>query len=154
LRFVFSAKVSCGAARIQAPFLLSSGSLAKKAIDYEQHDRADRCNNDAAEIERLDLSQADETACKAAQNGADYADEDRNNNATGIFAGHDKFGKRTGNQAQENPGENTHIREDIAKAAEISSLKEARLLEPVETFEFPKPGSLTQDFGSLFIQMP
>ena len=91
-------KVFCVAAQNLAAFFLDSGSLGKKTVDDEQQNRANRCNEDAADIEGLNLSEADETAQKAAQDAADYADEDRDEKATGILARQEEFGEGTRDQ--------------------------------------------------------
>jgi hypothetical protein len=69
-------------------------SVAKKTVDDEQQNRTARCNKYAANIEGINLSEADETAQKAAQDASNYADENRDKDASGILAGHDELRKR------------------------------------------------------------
>ena len=83
-------------------------SLSNQSIDDEENDRADSGNENPAEVERFDLSETNVTTEKTADERASDADEDRDNDPAGVFPGHDELGKGPGNEAQEDPGENTH----------------------------------------------
>jgi hypothetical protein len=83
-------------------------SLSDQSIDDEEEDRADSGDENPSEVERFDLPETDKATEKTADDRASDADEDRDNDSAGVFPGHDELGEGPGNEAQEDPGENTH----------------------------------------------
>ena len=83
-------------------------SLSDQSIDDEEEDRADSGDENPAEVERFDLPEIDKATEKTADDRASDADEDRDNDPAGVFPGHDELGEGPSNEAQEDPGENTH----------------------------------------------
>ena len=72
------------------------------------NDQEDDGDKNSTEVERLDLPEPDEAAQKAADDRASDADEHRNDNPAWVLPGHNELCDSPGNEAQKDPGENTH----------------------------------------------
>ena len=69
------------------------------------------------------MAKPDESPKKPADHSTGNADQDGNEDSTRVFARHDEFGERTGDQAEKNPRENAHGCDvvGIAKTTESTS---------------------------------
>src|SRR5262249_47634708 len=83
-------------------------SFSEQSINDQEEDGADGSDENPAEVERLDLPETDEAAQKTADDRAGDADEDRDNDSARVLPGHNELCESPGNQAQKDPGENTH----------------------------------------------
>jgi len=83
-------------------------SFSQQSINDQEEDSADGGDENATEVERFDLPEADEAAHKAADDRAGDADEDCDYDPAWVLPGHDKLCDSPGNEAQKDPGENAH----------------------------------------------
>jgi len=75
---------------------LSSSSFTEKAIQDQKDYGSECCDDDAAEIERLDLSETHEAAKEAAEKTTHDSNENRHEETAGVIAGNYKLGERAG----------------------------------------------------------
>ena len=74
------------------------------SIDDERHNGADGGDENPTENKRLDFPETNEAPEKATNDSADDPDEDGDEDTARVFAGHDEFGKCSGDEAEEYPG--------------------------------------------------
>jgi hypothetical protein len=86
-----------------------SGSPAKEAVEDQQDDGSESGDNDAPQIERLNPAETDKATQEAAENRSDDPDEDSYDETAGVLTGNQKFSKSAGNQAEKDPGDNSHM---------------------------------------------
>ena len=83
-------------------------SFSQQSINDQEEDGADGGDENPTEVERFDLPKADEAAQKTANDRAGDADEDCDYDPAWVLPGHDELCDSPGNEAQKDPGENTH----------------------------------------------
>ena len=86
----------------------SGTRLPGNAIDGQQEKGAEGGDHDTPEIERLDFPESDEGPEETAENRADDPDEDRNDDSTRVFAGHDELRERSRDQSEQDPRYDSH----------------------------------------------
>jgi hypothetical protein len=83
--------------------------FCKQAIDDQEDDGTDGGNENAAEVEGGDFPKTDEGPEEAADNSASHPDEDGDEDSTRVFPGHDELCESPGDEAEEDPGDYTHM---------------------------------------------
>ena len=82
-------------------------------VSDEQEDRSDGCDEDAADVERLDFPESDEGSEKATDHAAGDADEDGDENPARVFARHDELRECAGHETEKDPGDDVHDSEGV-----------------------------------------
>ena len=83
-------------------------SFSQQSINDQEDDGAGGGDENSTEVERLNLPEPDEAAQKTADDRAGDADEDCDYDPAWVLPGHDELCDSPGNEAQKDPGENTH----------------------------------------------
>ena len=83
-------------------------SFSQQSINDQEEDGADGGDENPTEVKRLDLAETYEAAQKTADDRAGDADKDRDDNPAWVLPGHYELCDSPGNEAQKDPGENTH----------------------------------------------
>ena len=78
-------------------------SFSEQSINDQEDDGADGGDQNPAEVERLDLPEADEAAKKTADDRTGDSNQDRDKNSAWVFPGHDELGESPGNESQKDP---------------------------------------------------
>ena len=87
-------------------------SFSQQSINDQEDDGAGGGDENSTEVERLNLPEPDEAAQKTADDRAGDADEDCDYDPAWVLPGHDELCDSPGNEAQKDPGENTHAGEE------------------------------------------
>src|SRR5215208_2802876 len=78
------------------------------AVDPQQQNRADHGENDAPDRESIETGTSHHVPEKTTEECANDSDQNRDDDATGIVARHDRLRNRASDEPENNPRENRH----------------------------------------------